>query len=45
MLMVTHDPDAAAIAGRSLLLEHGKLTELKESQAALKERRLRLANR
>jgi putative ABC transport system ATP-binding protein len=27
LLMVTHDPDAAAIAGRRLLLEHGKLSE------------------
>jgi putative ABC transport system ATP-binding protein len=32
LLMVTHDADAAAIAGRQLRLEHGKLIEL--SQAA-----------
>ena len=30
LLMVTHDPEAAAIAGRELVLEHGKLGE-KES--------------
>jgi putative ABC transport system ATP-binding protein len=28
LLMVTHDPEAAAIAGRQLRLEHGKLVEL-----------------
>jgi putative ABC transport system ATP-binding protein len=27
MLMVTHDPDAASIASRQLVLEHGKLRE------------------
>ena len=27
LLMVTHDADAAAIAGRQLRLEHGKLVE------------------
>jgi len=28
LLMVTHDPEVAAIAGRQLHLEHGKLSEL-----------------
>jgi putative ABC transport system ATP-binding protein len=28
LLMVTHDPEAAAIAGRQLRLEHGKLVEV-----------------
>ena len=28
LLMVTHDPEAAAIAGRQLRLEHGKLLEV-----------------
>jgi putative ABC transport system ATP-binding protein len=28
LLMVTHDPEAAAIAGRRLRLEHGKLAEV-----------------
>ena len=27
LLMVTHDADAAAIAGRQIRLEHGKLME------------------
>jgi putative ABC transport system ATP-binding protein len=29
LLMVTHDPDAAAIAGRQLRLEHGKLVDVR----------------
>jgi putative ABC transport system ATP-binding protein len=32
LLMVTHDPVAAAIAGRQLMLEHGKLKEKESSR-------------
>jgi putative ABC transport system ATP-binding protein len=34
MLMVSHDADAAAIAGRQLHLEHGKLHELRKSSVS-----------
>jgi putative ABC transport system ATP-binding protein len=33
LLMVTHDPEAAAIAGRRLRLDHGKLVESVERQS------------
>src|SRR5262245_38891322 len=32
LLMVTHDPDAGAIAGRQLRLEHGKLIEKRHTE-------------
>ena len=34
LLMVSHDPDAAAIAGRQLRMEHGKLHELEPAAAS-----------
>lgn len=37
LLMVTHDRDAAAIAGRQLKLEHGKLVESRESRVERQE--------
>jgi putative ABC transport system ATP-binding protein len=37
LLMVTHDLDAAAIAGRQLKLEHGKLVERQESRDECQE--------
>lgn len=38
LLMVTHDPDAAAIAGRQLHLEHGTLVEDRGGHTRLRNR-------
>ena len=35
LLMVTHDSDAAAIAGRQLHLEHGRLHEVRGTRSAV----------
>ena len=39
-LMVTHDPDAAAIAGRRLRLEQGRIVELERCRTAANARNL-----